>query len=603
MLTLSSAALSATEITRLLLALAVLLGLARLLGEVARRYQQPMVIGEILAGILLGPTVFQYISPGGYQYLFPAAAGEAPSIFVAQESLFMLSAILLLLVAGMEVDLRLAIKHGKAALLVSALGVSAPFVLGFVVAYFAPNFMGSGSDDPAHRVPFGMFVGIAVSITALPVIARILMDLHIFKSDMGMLIMAAAMFNDILGWLVFAVILAMIGGVVGSDAAAGAITESGAVAPNGGVEVVANGGSDVMITLGMTVLFLFLMLTAGRWLLHRALVYVQAHWSWPGGVLGLVLVVALVCAAFTEAIGIHAIFGAFVAGIAIGDSRHLRQGTRNTVLQFITNIFAPLFFAGIGVRVNFIADFNPLLVLVVVVIACTGKIGGCFVGAKLSGLTKRESWAIGFGMATQGAMGIILAQIARDTGLINEELFVAVVLMAIGTSLLPGPVVQRLMRHMHTPDFADMITDRNYIAALESRARTKAIGELSSRAAELTGLDARHIESAVWHREQLMPTGLDGHLAVPHARLVDLDEPMVVIGRSITGVDFDAPDGKSAHLICLILTPVKDATAQVELLRMFAEAFGDPQSREQAIASSSYTEFRAALKIPGEVGE
>ncbi|MDP7348638.1 MAG: cation:proton antiporter, partial [Phycisphaeraceae bacterium] len=399
MLTLSSAALSATEITRLLLALAVLLGLARLLGEVARRYQQPMVIGEILAGILLGPTVFQYISPGGYQYLFPAAAGEAPSIFVAQESLFMLSAILLLLVAGLEVDLRLAIKHGKAALLVSALGVSAPFVLGFVVAYFAPNFMGSGSDDPAHRVPFGMFVGIAVSITALPVIARILMDLYIFKSDMGMLIMAAAMFNDILGWLVFAVILAMIGGVAGSDAAARAITESGAVAPNGGVEVVANGGSDVMITLGMTVLFLFLMLTAGRWLLHRALVYVQAHWSWPGGVLGLVLVVALVCAAFTEAIGIHAIFGAFVAGIAIGDSRHLRQGTRDTVLQFITNIFAPLFFAGIGVRVNFIADFNPLLVLVVVVIACTGKIGGCFVGAKLSGLTKRESWAIGFGMA------------------------------------------------------------------------------------------------------------------------------------------------------------------------------------------------------------
>ena len=92
----------------------------------------------------------------------------------------MLSAILLLLVAGLEVDLRLAIKHGKAALLVSALGVSAPFVLGFVVAYFAPNFMGSGSDDPAHRVPFGMFVGIAVSITALPVIARILLDLHLF---------------------------------------------------------------------------------------------------------------------------------------------------------------------------------------------------------------------------------------------------------------------------------------------------------------------------------------------------------------------------------------------------------------------------------------
>jgi mannitol/fructose-specific phosphotransferase system IIA component (Ntr-type) len=100
-----------------------------------------------------------------------------------------------------------------------------------------------------------------------------------------------------------------------------------------------------------------------------------------------------------------------------------------------------------------------------------------------------------------------------------------------------------------------------------------------------------------------MPTGLDGNLAVPHARLTDLDEPMVVIGRSIAGVDFDAPDGKSAHLICMILTPVKDATAQVELLRMFAEAFGDPQSREQAIASSSYTEFRAALKIPGEVGE
>lgn len=562
----ASAFLSTGEMARFLLALGVMLGLARVLGEITRRYRQPAVLGEIVAGILLGPTVLGQISPTAVAWLFPASG----PVGLATSGLVTLAATLLLFVVGMDVDLSTVLRQGRAALAVSVGGILLPFSLGIVLASVAHPWLGKGESAPV--LPFALFVGIALSITALPVIAKILVDLNMAKTDLGMLILASAMMNDLVGWLGFALVLSLMHG--------------GGVAAVGGTVVV-------------TMVFLVLMLTVGRWLFHWTVPVIQAHWSYPGGVLGVVLTVALLCAAFTEAVGIHSIFGAFVAGIAIGDSDRLRQRTRETIHQFIMNVFAPLFFVSIGLSINFVSRFNPLLVTALLAVAVSGKVLGCYLGAKWSGMAKRESWGVAFGMAAQGAVGIILGQLALNHGLITQELMVAIVFVALATSIIAGPAAQRLFRQPSPRELAQLLSERQLIWRMQAGDARHAIRELALRAAEVSRLPFDEIDQAVWAREQIMPTGVGEGVAVPHAALDGLAEPLIIIGLSHTGVDFDAPDGQPANIVCLLLSPRKNVTAQVEMLQMVSRAFAHAEVRALVLAAQNYTQFLAALKLAG----
>eukprot|EP00752_Nemacystus_decipiens_P015795 g14105.t1 len=629
--TLAAGILTPAEITIFLLSLAILLGVARLFGEIAKRYGQPTVLGEILAGVVLGATVLGNFAPDAYNRLFPEyladhqsgnpiyydkidpetkeaytveatdpATGEAitltipdkvgedgkenkdgkvPSLVkVGLEAFFVLAVCFLLLVAGLEVDLSIVTKQGKAAVLVSVLGMVFPFVVGAGVAYVLAitateklNLIGYnvGVGSP---IPFALFLGIAMSITALPVIAKILMDLNMFKSDMGMLIMSSAMVNDLLGWIGFALVIAMI------------MPEGESV-------------MSVPFVITATLLFVGFMLTAGRWLMDKTIPLVQAHSSWPGGILGFVFVLALLCAALTEWIGIHAIFGAFLAGIALGDSKHLTGRTRETIEQIVTYIFAPIFFAGVALRVDFWADFDIVIVLIVLIIAIIGKVLGCYIGAKWAGMSKRESWAIGFGMSARGAMEIILAQIALNFKLIEKDLFVAIVIMAIATSVIAGPLMQKALDRRQQKKFADLLSGKAFVSRLKAVTRKDAIEELSKVAASVTGMDADTISNAVWEREQTMSTGIGHGLAVPHGRIEGLAKPQLIVGVSPPGIDFDAGDGVAAEIICMLLTPADDQLSQIEMLRAVAEAFSDPARHRAAVEAEGYTEFRAAISV------
>jgi Kef-type K+ transport system membrane component KefB/mannitol/fructose-specific phosphotransferase system IIA component (Ntr-type) len=585
-------AMSAHDISLLLLTLGLLLGLARVLGEVARRFKQPAVLGEILAGILLGPTVLGAVSPDLYQTLFPQflldAAGQIVvnaagaqvhhPAFVGLQTIITVAAVLLLLIAGLEVDLATAVRQGKAALLVSITGIVFPFAAGFTLGWFGSGLLAMPRDD--LRLPFALFIGIALSITALPVIAKILMDLSMAKSDIGILVMASAMVDDLLGWIGFALVLAMIPAAGGS----------------------ADSGAHLTTTIALTFAFIGLMLTVGRAVNHKLLPYIQAHGSWPGAVLGYVLTVAFLCAAATESIGIHAIFGAFIAGAAIGDSRHLRERTRETIHHFINYVFAPLFFATIGLRVSFSEAFDPVLVLVVLVIAILGKAGGCFLGAKWAGFSVRESWAVGFGMSARGAMEIILGQLALSYGLIGERLFVAIVIMALVTSIMAGPIMEKLLQRKLRKRLHELLADKHIVLGLHAATPEEAIRELAQRAQKITDIDADWIAQKVIERERIASTGIGNAVAVPHARLAELDDSLIIIGRDEGGLDFNAPDGEPARLICLLLTPQDDATAQIELLAEVARVFSDAPTRVRALEAESTTEFRAALNV-AQTGE
>ena len=547
-------ALNESAITKLLLAIAVLLGLARLLGELCRKFGQPAVLGEILAGILLGPTLLGWIFPEVHTYLFPhdaqSAAGAAA--WIAEEGFITLSAALLLFVVGLEVDLSAVVRQGKAMVLVSAMGIAIPFALGFSGGLFLEEYLGAGEAVGANKLPFAIFCGLAMSITALPVIAKILIDLNLSKSDMGVLVISSAMCNDLIGWIGFAVVLAL----MSSGGEAEAATK--------GAELGVSG--TIFATLG----FLAFMLTLGRLFMHKALPYVQARWSWPGGVISFAFVIAMVCAALTEFLGIHSIFGAFIAGVAIGDSHHLRERTRDTIHQFVMNIFAPIFFASIGLTINFVDAFVFHTVALVCVIALVGKVSGCYFGARLAKLSNRESMAVGFGMAAQGAVGIILGQLAYQAELISQELMVAIVIMALGTSILAGPAMQRILQVKSQRKLQDFLTDRHIMLDPEAGDIESLLHTMSERAVELTEIEESAIFKEVWARESVMHTALPNGLAVPHARLDNLSKPTVIVARSTQGVDFDAPDGQLAKLIFLLLTPhrpARDATRTPRLGR------------------------------------
>jgi len=398
------------DVVHLLLQLSIMLLMGRLFAEAARKLNQPAVIGEILAGILLGPTVLGMIKPEWFQALYPigSVSGVVLSGFVQ------VAVVMLLFIAGLEVDLHIVWQQGRQAIATSLFGLVIPFVIGFVFPYFFPQFFGMA--DGNGRLTFALFMGTAMAITALPVIVRILMDLNLFKSKMGLLVVASAMVDDLIGWLIFSVIL----GLIGKD-----------------------GGSMPLInTVILTISFTLFMLTIGRGMLNRVLPWVNKKFAWPGGVLSLSLALCFLAAAFTEYIGIHAIFGAFIIGVALGDSEHFSERAKEIVHQFINNIFAPLFFVSIGLRVNFIANFDLVLTLIILVIAFIGKIVGSGLGTRLGGFTWKESLAAGFGMNARGAMEIILGLIALENGLINEKVFVSLVIMALITSMTSGPLMK-----------------------------------------------------------------------------------------------------------------------------------------------------------------
>lgn len=402
--------LSHADVVHLLIQLSAMLVMGRIFAEAARKINQPAVIGEIIAGILLGPTVLGMLQPGWFEALFPPDSGAG----VVLTGFVQVAVVMLLFIAGLEVDLHIVIQQGRQAITTSVFGLIIPFSIGFSFPFFFSEFFGISNID--SRLTFALFMGTAMAITALPVIVRILMDLNLFRSKMGLLVVASAMVDDLVGWLIFSVIL----GLIGKE----------------------NGSMPLMNTIILTIGYAVFMITIGRGLLNRLLPWVNKKLAWPGGVLSISLALCFLAGAFTEYIGIHAIFGAFIMGVALGDSEHFSERAKEIVHQFINNIFAPLFFVSIGLRVNFITNFDLLLTLAILAIAFTGKIIGSGLGARIGGFSWKESLAAGFGMNARGAMEIILGLIALENNLINEKVFVSLVIMALVTSMTSGPLMK-----------------------------------------------------------------------------------------------------------------------------------------------------------------
>ncbi len=400
------------DIIVLLAGIGGILILARTFAELGKKIKMPVVMGEILLGIILGPTILGSITPEFCTWAFPKAGAAK----VAMDGITSLAVVMLLFVAGMEVQLQIMLKQGKTAVYTSFTSMVIPFILGFSAVWLLPGFFTFASD---RKLVYALFFGIAMAVSALPVISRILMDLNLFKTKVGMIVIAAAIFDDLIGWILFSFVLGLMG-------------QEGEI-------------KSIGFTIGMIVGFGLFMLVIGRSVINGALPWIQRKLSWPGGVLSIALGLCFLGAAFTEYIGLHAILGAFIVGIAFGDSVHLQEREREIIYQFVTNVFAPLFFVSIGFKVNFIENFDGALVALVFFLAVGCKVFGAALGGYMGGLTKRESLAVGFGLNARGAMEIILGTLALNVGLIDSKMFVALVVMALITSMMSGPLMKRFI--------------------------------------------------------------------------------------------------------------------------------------------------------------
>jgi Kef-type K+ transport system membrane component KefB/nucleotide-binding universal stress UspA family protein len=403
--------------------LILLLFVGRALGEILGRIGQPAMFGQLLAGVLLGPSVFGALLPHLHQSIFPGT----PVLKSMIDAVSQIGILLLLLLTGMETNLALVYHRRRAVVSTSLAGIAVPFVCGLALAYALPTNL---VPDPTTRLVAALFLGTALSISSVKIVAMVLMEVGAIRRDLGQLILATAILDDTIAWVLIAVIAG--------------------IAAHGTVSFVGVGTG-----IAGTFVFLLLSLTVGR----RAVAWV-IRWSNDNltietPVITAILLIMLVLALSTELIGVHTALGAFVAGILVGQSPILTEHIESELRGFIIAFFSPVFFAvaGLGMDLRTLLDPGPLaFTAAMIVVATTGKFLGAAVGGYLGGLTWLESAALATGLNARGSTEVIVATIGLSMGVLNKELYTMIVAMAVVTTMLMPPTLRWMMARVPLRD-------------------------------------------------------------------------------------------------------------------------------------------------------
>ncbi|CAN5563299.1 cation:proton antiporter [soil metagenome] len=393
--------------------LTLLILTGRLLGEALQRVGQPPVMGQLLAGIVLGPSIFGTIWPDLQQSIFPPHAADRAMLKGFAE----FGVLMLLLLTGMETDLALVKRVRRSAAFTSIAGVIVPFAVGYLLGEMLPDNL---LPDPNRRIVTSLFLATALSISSVKIVAVVLRETGFFRRDLGLVILASAILDDIIGWI----ILSLIGGL----AAHGAIQTD-----------------SLLVSVIGTLLFLTFCFTLGKRIVAWLIRWTNDTLLIEMPVVSLILVLMLVLGLLTNAIGVHTVLGAFMAGIMVGQSPILTKHIDEQLRGIIVTLFMPVFFgvAGLSIDLRVLADPRLLgLTALLIAVASFGKLGGCYFGSRLGGLGHREAFAIGCGMNARGSTEVILASIGLAIGALNQELFTIIVLMAVLTTLAMPPTLR-----------------------------------------------------------------------------------------------------------------------------------------------------------------
>jgi Kef-type K+ transport system membrane component KefB len=395
-------------LTLLLIQVIVIIAAARGLGILFTRIGQPAVIGEMLAGILLGPSLLGWLAPGVEAFLFP------PSSLGALQLLSQIGVILFMFIVGMELNVHSLRQSAHAAVLVSHAGIIAPFLLGSALSVFLYQTL---APPNTSFLAFALFMGIAMSITAFPVLARIIEQRGLTKTLLGTTAIACAAVDDVTAWCLLALVVAIAG---------------------------AGGLGGAVVTVALAVGFTAVMLFVVKPRLPRFMARFHQEGSDHAGMIAVVFVFTFASALFTEAIGIHALFGAFLAGVVLPSQEVLGVPVRERLESFATVFLLPLFFAFTGLRtqIGLLDDLQSWLVCgVIVIVAIAGKLGGTSLAARSTGMSWHISLSIGALMNTRGLMELIALNIGYELGILSAKVFSMMVIMALATTMMTGPIL------------------------------------------------------------------------------------------------------------------------------------------------------------------
>ncbi|MFO0999040.1 MAG: cation:proton antiporter [Planctomycetaceae bacterium] len=400
----------AALLPQVLLALITIITTARILGAMCLKCGQPRVIGEVCAGIALGPSLLGRVAPDVMTSLFPATVSPILGI------LAQIGVILYMFLIGLELNSGLLKSRAHVTVAISHASIVAPFLLGSFLALFVfEKYAPAG----VTFTSFAMFLGVAMSITAFPILARILKDMNLNQTDLGVIAVSCAAADDVTAWC----LLAFVVGVTQADL-------YGAIA-------------TILLTGG----YIALMFRLGRPILNR--LFPESNESeLPVGATAWVLIAVLTSALITEMIGIHAIFGAFLLGAVIPHDSLLARSFRQKLDDVVSILLLPAFFAYTGTRteIGLLSGWQDWsFCLLIIVVATLGKFGGTVVASRFAGLDMRTAASLGILMNTRGLMELVVLNIGLDLGVISPTLFAMMVLMALATTVATTPILRRLL--------------------------------------------------------------------------------------------------------------------------------------------------------------
>ena len=447
--------------------LVVLMVLGRALGEVMARFGQPAIFGQLLAGVALGPSLFGLLLPDLHSLVFP----DSDELKTMINAISQVGILLLLLLTGMETNVELVRRRFRVVAMTSLSGIAVPFACGLALGFFLPD---SVIPDEGRRLVTALFIGTALSISSVKIVAMVLMEVGFIRRDLGQLILATAILDDSIAWIIVSVIAGM------ASREALDITRIG-------------------LNVGAAVIFLAVALTIGRRLVAALIRWTNDNLSIDFPVITAVLAVTFAMALTTDLIGVHSALGAFIAGVIIGQAPilkgHIEQELRGLILAF----FSPVFFAVAGLEMDLTTLASPAmlgLAAAFVLIASLGKTAGALAGGHLAGLSWRESLALATGLNARGSTEVIIATIGISLGVLSEPLYTLIVAMAIITTMAMPPTLRWTLSRVETrPDEQERLDEEeakanDILSGMERALLIAEAGPNGEMAARLAGIFA-----------------------------------------------------------------------------------------------------------------
>lgn len=543
---------------------ALVLGLCKLIGYFLFKIKQSSITGDILVGLILGPAILGRFFPELQASLFPDEVIQRSML----ETIAWFGNFFLLMEAGLEINFSRIWEQRGNAIKLSLLDLTLPIIISFIPLFFLPNRY---LVDPSQRILFTLFLAAVMTISALPVAIRGMRDLNILKTDVGFLILSALTINDIAGWVIFTVILGIFShGSMDFDFI----------------------GRLIFLTLAFTIISL----TVLRRVVDKMVTFIHNR---SGESMGLkitfIMLIGALFGAATLKIGIHSLFGFFMAGTVLGEAKHIGERDRFVVNRLVYAIFVPIFFANIGLHLDFVANFDWKLVLLMVAVGVFARYFAANLGARWSKQHKSNLNVISIAHTPGGEMHIVVSMLAFNGGLISEQILVSIISSSLISTIIFGPWLSWAVRKLRRNIFEIVFAKDDVHLDIRVQNRDEMLAYMSKQAALRMGLSEDEILQEIKLREDQMSTAMGMRIALPHARLDGIGRSYIFVFQSLQGIEWDSPDGLTVRLIILIITPKDSPNAQLLVMQSLAKVLSDRQLSNSLVNSQDANFIWAAL--------